>query len=438
MSRSLRTIFTHFSLTGLTSVFAALYLAILPWQARYILVRGELHEEYWEFGTFALYATDIVLLILCVSGVVAMQEQRLRGQKSVVYACIAFALFAAFSIDASGDQGSSFLQWFSLICRGLVPAVILSQVAIREQWIVYGAIIGGSIQSMLAALQYYTQQVVAFPFSGMADHVPEVFGAAVIQVGDDRVLRAYGALPHPNILGGYLVVTLACALGAWTTYRLQRYQRGIVLCAIVIISAGIWFSLSRQAWVALACVLVLWTVTSIIRSRLTILSILLVASCVVFPLAALSVTQPSIVATRFFVASGLEEHSLRERQHVIEDSRVFIRDHAFFGIGIGQTTYQLFMNDVERQREDAVVRYQPIHLLPILMWQEAGLYSLTIWIGLVLSVYVWALQHRRILSPFVLALTALVCVGLFDHYLWTLPFGVTVLWSVLALAMPKK
>ena len=41
-----------------------LFLFILPWQTRWIIVPGEINEGYFEYGTYSLYGSDILLIIL--------------------------------------------------------------------------------------------------------------------------------------------------------------------------------------------------------------------------------------------------------------------------------------------------------------------------------------------------------------------------------------
>ena len=40
------------------------FLFVLPWQTRYIWHYGEINRGYWEYGTYSIYGTEILLWII--------------------------------------------------------------------------------------------------------------------------------------------------------------------------------------------------------------------------------------------------------------------------------------------------------------------------------------------------------------------------------------
>jgi hypothetical protein len=109
-----------------------------------------------------------------------------------------------------------------------------------------------SIQ-LIAGFIGYAQQSTAFldllnmKWPGVLD--PSMRGASVVQLANGlRVLRAYGTLPHPNILGGLVFITLLGPISLFLANKKPNYPALILLClGIILIS----LTFSRSAWLAL-------------------------------------------------------------------------------------------------------------------------------------------------------------------------------------------
>ena len=75
---------------------------------------------------------------------------------------------------------------------------------------------------------------------------PEVRGVSVVQLADGaRWLRAYGTLPHPNMLGGLALVLLAGPAAWFLTGRRWRWAAGLAVAAGMALLA---LTFSRSAW----------------------------------------------------------------------------------------------------------------------------------------------------------------------------------------------
>src|SRR3989344_3346330 len=55
-----------FMLRKIYNLLLLAFLFLLPWQTRYIWQYGELNSGYWEYGTFSIYATEILLWIILI------------------------------------------------------------------------------------------------------------------------------------------------------------------------------------------------------------------------------------------------------------------------------------------------------------------------------------------------------------------------------------
>ncbi len=122
------------------------------------------------------------------------------------------------------------------------------------------------IQAALGSWQFLTQHVGANKWLGMAVHDPWQSGASVVETLLRRWLRGYGTLPHPNILGEYLVVGLLLwvllmilweprmrqrAFSATTRTRFLLWTVATTIVTWVpwvVLVSGLFFTFSRAAW----------------------------------------------------------------------------------------------------------------------------------------------------------------------------------------------
>jgi hypothetical protein len=68
----------------------------------------------------------------------------------------------------------------------------------------------------------------------------------------ERWLRAYGSLDHPNIFGGVMAITLILASWLWLFRKdaKNKFEGGILIISIAILTAGTIVSFSRASWIA--------------------------------------------------------------------------------------------------------------------------------------------------------------------------------------------
>ena len=142
-----------------------------------------------------------------------------------------------------------------LSTRRLTPATL-------ARWLVPGLAFNG----LLAIAQFVHQNPVGLAWLGEPDTLRATFGTPVVLVHGTRLLRAFGILPHPNVLGGLLAAALPLVAGlllrpeaSGSEAMARRIGRGrairdvLLLLGVVLMSAGIMLSFSRSAWIGLLC-----------------------------------------------------------------------------------------------------------------------------------------------------------------------------------------
>ncbi len=255
---------------------------------------------------------------------------------------------------------------------------------------------------------------------------PAMRGVSVVQLADGaRWLRAYGTLPHPNILGGLGLMLLA-GPAAW--FLLGRRHRWMAAISLLIGVLLLFVTFSRAAWlggVAAAGILAFHH-RQFERKRLqtfALASVVVLASLIgLIPLG-------EIVLTRFTGFNiPTEQQSIEDRAWMTQQALQTIRDHPILGVGIGSFAIDL------ANRDQGTYMIEPVHSLPLLAVAELGMPGLLL-LGAAASTLLVAI--RRAGNPAAVItlamLAALAITAIFDHYLWTLAPGRALLWCALGL-----
>jgi O-antigen ligase len=241
--------------------------------------------------------------------------------------------------------------------------------------------------------------------------------------GGETFLRAYGTLPHPNILGGFALIFLLAPIAFFLRKRNPNNLALLVLIPGVSLLA---LTFSRSAWLALivfSAVLV-WKSSHFDRKRLAVLLIAICLSLAVTLFPYRELVQARTVNT----TSHAEEFSFLGRAWLNGEAVNIIREYPLTGVGIGSFIIEL----ARRAGEGYIV--EPAHNILLLAGAELGIFGILIVIALFLW-FVYRLfktqNQNAILVGAILA--GLGCIGLFDHYLWTLAPGRMMLGLVIGL-----
>lgn len=421
-----------------------LLVFFLPLQTRWIIRPGTLNGGYWEYGTFALYVVDVLAVALLVGRLVraarAGQLQRwvVGGARRPTFWLLAGLLELAVIISVlyASNEGLALYGYLRFVlAMGVGWLVLHSRVrvaGIGRAWLGSGA-----VQGTLALWQAGAQRVTGSTAFGMAAQRAQDAGVSVVELLDGRWLRAYGSLPHPNIMGGWLALALVIGV-SWQAQqrltarrgnRLQYWHMAFGWLALGVSAAGLLLSFSRAAWLAAAAGLGVLAVGALWLKRATARRSMLVAASVV----AMLVAATGGVWYRQAAARGgagrLEQRSFHERLQYAQDARAVIAAHPVGGAGVHN--YGIAVHDaVDSQRSSYA--YEPVHNTLLLVWAEIGVVGLLAYTAVMAYVLAVAWARR---APVALAVAVTVSVlALFDHWLWSLPFGLYAWWLALAVS----
>jgi len=376
---------------------------------------------YFTYDNALFFVSDALTLLVVVLWVATQISKspnlRIANYKSPpILIFSVFCLFATISALWSNDWRTSL---YIAMHFWLIFLLILSMRDWHETWTVtmFGLCAALSIQLIIGIIGY-AQQSTAFldsvnmKWPGTLD--PFMRGASVVQLANGlRILRAYGTLPHPNILGGLVFLTLLGPVSLFLISKKPNYPALILLC-LGIILLGLTFSRSAWlAWIAFMLILVLKS-KHFERKKLflLIMTIALAGTLTLYPL-------KDLVFTRVSDSSiATEQNSILGRVWYTQQAIQMIQNHPLTGVGIGSFVLELAKIAVEG------VKVEPAHNVFLLVTAELGMTGFVLMISLFISI---ALTIFKTTSPQAIlasaTLTGLGVVSLFDHYLWTIAPG---------------
>lgn len=392
---------------------------------------------YFTYDSALFYLSDGLLLIAVgawlIGWLIAPHPFIDRSPRVVTWSLIGLALLGSASVLWSQNP---VVSGYTALHLWLLLGLYLSLCENRQAWlnVALGCAAALFLQSGMAIWEFLAQSTAVLnplhlKWPGVL--VPNLLGASVVELLDgSRFLRAYGSLPHPNILGGFLIVLLAGpAAGFLRGGRWRWAAGGLVAFGF----AAVVFTFSRAAWIGAACgavVLALHT-RQISRLRLSALAAVaalgLIAAAV--PLHGLIITRLSGLVEPARSLPSTEIRSTRERLALVADGLNLIRAYPS-GVGLGAYVV------AQSARLPVGSLLEPVHNVPLLITGELGIAGGVLWLVLA-GAYLWSLFARLSAPPtpeaivFSAAIAAILAMSLFDHYFWSHPAGRTLVWLIL-------
>ena len=432
------------TLKKLTEYGLYLLVFLLPLQTRWIIYPGELNGGYFEYGTISLYATDIVLLaVLLLFLIDLIKNKRIKNQESritnlwVILAGLELTVFISCCFADNKLIAFYKYAWF-LLGIGLFFLIVKAKYSRLK--LLFGFFLGIFFSASLGIWQFLSQSSFANKWLGLAKHDPAEPGASVVEaIGSlglgERWLRAYGTLDHPNMLGGLLA--LGAIIVVLTVLHLKKTERKETVAGykyiiltfyflLITFLFALFFTFSRADWLAfvinLFAVLIIVLIKKDRFQQIQILKIILISGILVF---ILLTSFQNLVLVRVKGESRLEQKSNIERLDSNKVALDMFRDNWLIGVGMGNYTTEL----AKINPNHPAYFYQPTHNTYLLIAAEIGIFGIALFLYLILYINHYILKSGKVYKiPLIIALIILLT---FDHWLWSLHFGVLFLFFVL-------
>lgn len=419
------------------------FITLLPWQTRWIIKWGELGSGYSEYLRISLYASSLLLLLLLgaylywkfTTGMALAQSGEKAGNAGTALFVLVglFEMIVFLSIFWADDKSLAIYKYL-IFLAGIGLFWLLKEGFIKRLWLEAALVSAGLLQAILAIAQFLTQTSLHNKWLGLALHHPGFSGTAVVTdfIGN-RYLRSYGAFDHPNILGGFLAMSLVLVVvmllreKVWQNRELKYY----LLAALPIMAAGLFYTFSRAAWLAAAAAVVLLLLFAALRKNQAhiwkiFLSFLLSSLTVVI----LGNMMIELILTRVQIDNNVESRSVDERVLQYREANAIIESAPFGGVGAGNYVPAL----IKTKKAGDWYDFQPVHNTFMLAWAELGIFGFMALLGLLYYIF----THRQKLAYQNSLLVVVFVLLLFDHWFWSFHFGLLFLWLILGMVVIRK
>lgn len=386
-------------------------------------LKTQVFEVPWGRGFINPYTSIWLsmseILMILASGIFLFQE--ISEGRKIKYGDPGFFLLllgglgiASISLYLGPFQNSafSFLLFLKLLSLFLFYILLVNRV-LKANTLLELFIVTMSFQALLAVFQVLTQGSMGLFFLGEPHLNEEAIHIARFVLGENSIIRGYGTFAHPNVLGGFLAVSLLASL-LFSPHL--KYERSILLGIQFL---GLLASFSRSAMLALLLALIIisiWYLKELKKNKFIPLALGILflgeAAFLIFSRGTHLLNDPAIL----------------ER---IEGIKLAWQMFHQYPLGVGFNHYTLFMDAVS-QNPLLPWEYQPVHNVFLLSLSEAGMIGLVgICISLAFVVYRILHNRKNLLTSnrnfkkrllFVI-FTSLIVIACFDHYLMSLDQG---------------
>ncbi len=440
-----------------------LFIFLLPWQTRWIWHYGQLGNGPSEYLTFSLYGTEILFFIILILALIYRckvkdEEIKFLNYKILDFYILFFLFFLLAGLSfiwASSWQTS--VYYFVKFIEGLALLILVINFKFSFKRLGWAVVLSGVIQSLLASFQFFSQQVLANKWLGLAEQLPQTLGSSVIEFDGLRLLRAYGSFTNPNILGGFLAICLIILIVLIILAELKK-EKILLWFSLPIVLVGLFFTFSKNAFLALIIGLLFLSIFIFLsqdKKTKIIFGKILFVSLAVWAILFAIYQQP--VLTRLQGETRLEQKSFTERATYLAQAKELIAVNWLQGVGLGNYTLALYNRSLEKL---ASYEYQPVHNVYLLVLAELGILGFLLFILIIVKAisYIWTFPINKnldllgVFSLFkftgiydfylrrfywFLGLTAVFIIMLvlmaFDHYFWTQYFGIMFWWLMFGL-----
>ena len=402
-----------------------LAIFLLPWQIRWFS-NGPIIGGYpWEQGRIAIYLSWLPMLVVIgmaiYDRVVGARSPRpssgsaLPGREALPLRMIGIGIVlmlipSFFSLYPR----ATFQFWSEVIILGLFIWSLKAFRVPRSEiftWFVISLI----PHTLLALWQFHDQSVFGSKWLGVAAQNPLTQGVSVIEYAQERVLRAYGGFPHPNIFGGWLAMALPTILLLVREAKHQREKYFWMICG-GLFSVILILTFSRGAWTA-AVIGLIFLFLSFPRRRESkqpkipaFARMTNTSSAFLIILLSVGLTiwyvRP-LILHRFDAGARLEQRSLNERAIGWDHGWHIFQTHQLIGIGPGATGFALQSQLIP-------------HHVPLLMLDEIGIVGM---IGVLIIICSFRSNILIRIREIEWVMVVFLVLSLFDHYPWSLWSG---------------
>lgn len=394
-----------------------------------LLLPVQLGKHFWPSSAFVwglpidylaptIYLTDLLVIGILLSWGISklkFQSSKLKTttqNSKPTYLLFIFFGFLLLNVFLARSRGVAFYQWVKVL-----EFIFLGLYVARNRhtlFIIYYSLFIPIIYSSLLAIgQFLNRGSLGGWLWWLGERTFGLGtpGIARASFGGRLMLRPYATFPHPNVLAGFLLVSLVLVV-------LKKRRRGFFFWLSFLLGiTAIFLSYSRVVWLAGAGAGLFFLAKKFRSRRVITLSFLLLL----------------LLLTWLFLSFSFDSLSILRRLNLGQAAILMFKKRPFFGIGLGNYLVRL----VEFWQEKEGIRFfQPVHNLFLLVAAETGLAGLGIFLWFLYRTTARLMKQRKTVLFF--CLLVIFFTGLFDHYWLTLQQSQLLFAIVLGLSWQEK
>lgn len=411
-------------LSRLEKYFFYLLLFSIPFQTRKILYYSGWRFNEWQ--SISIYATDLLLVLLFVFWFFNFKLKLNRYD----YFLLAFIAISVISVKNSSNYLISWFQWLKLL-EFIGFYFYLKNYAIYKFGFtnaIFAVFYGGVFQAAISVIQFLKQSDIGLRYLGESIFNADIKGvAAFYNLYGEKVIRAYGTTPHPNVLSGYLFLAIFCFYFIWL-YKKTKYE-DILFYAHLLVTWALFYTFARVSIFALganyfirSCLSIFKFKNSLGRDKVLRLALFTAGLAALFAV----LYWPDVISR---ATISVDEDPVQLRSFYNKES---VKILSWTGIGIGN-----FVNELAvRVPMLPDYLYQPVHNIYLLIYAETGVLGISMFVLFLVSLVCDFVRRTRMKRfhhySLLLLFSSFLFMGLFDHFLWTIQQGRFVFWLVMA------
>lgn len=412
---------------------------LLPVGTRKIL--GHVGVPAYEWNAIFIALTDLFLLALIGWGIASRRlRQMLQPIDPGIILLVLFLAAVGCSVAWHGFDALSLFRYAKLLAFAAFAIFVRQAFRGKKGNLLLALfVLAAVLESMLAVGQFFAQRDFGLQILGESPLDSRAAGIAKIDVGNVKILRAYGTFPHPNILAAYLAAALFAVLALSQTTP-------VWLAAVFPLMLALFTTFSRAAFAALILGIAIAVVFGW-RHRYSLSAHARKVS--IGFLYALSVSG-LLYAALFFpfwrsrAIPRAAEGAVVERVFYADAAIRMIRAHPIFGAGWGGFSDRLAEYVEQKPVRVPSVSFplwllQPVHNMYLLIAAEAGIGALIFFFSFAGALVVRAMRARdAAAAPFLAGFLVLLVAGFFDHFPFTSQQGALLFWFIAGILLAAE
>ena len=422
----------------LEKIIFYIFIFCAPFQTRIIIKTWYAASSVFnEWTSVFFYGTDILIVLLLVFGVRRI-FLFLKNPRIVDFILAGFILTVLLSVFAAENKALAFYRLVKILeFTGLYYYIASSfNLVFNLSDALKAVFFSGIFQGVIAFLQAIFQQSLGLKFLGESILQTNFQGVAIVAAAGTKFLRAYGTLPHPNVLAAWLFLAIF-SFYFWYLYEKQKRPTSVPLVVYPLLLFSFFFTFSRV-------MVGLWLLGLILRLIFVVIKRKKYRLGLIFRkqlLFLIIVTVVSVLTFSFFYWPQVKSRLTVNFDELAVSERIFYNEIAgkmafsepLLGVGAGNFVWHM----LKAVDLDKPYLYQPAHNIYLLIASENGLLSLVLFLLFLVAlscifVKKTGLATLHYLSLFIVFVSILAA-GLFDHFLWSIQQGQILLWVLLGL-----